>query len=245
MLEYLIKGASGNLRILLWVTSFIRFLYAGGNSAVSVLAEPTRPSSFVGKTAAVADNLMVASRRRRTPTPTPPPTVTLSPTPSAIPTASATPTPSPGCVQITSPFVNATVSGSSVAITTQDSCVGNWFETLYVDGAFVSAFVTGQVVFNSTSVPNGNHLLQVTSQSQNPGSIQLGSAIVTLNVQNLSATPTPTPVGFFGVAPSGITYPSDALCAAEIVSTAETVVNLQDTSCSGATSSSTTSNAPF
>ena len=93
---------------------------------------------------------------------------------------------------ITSPASDATVSGS-VAIRTTDTCAGNWFETLYVDSRYITDGDTGAVVFNSLKVGNGNHVIRVTSQSMNPGSRVLGSAQVTLNVQNAGAAPPPGP----------------------------------------------------
>ncbi len=49
-------------------------------------------------------------------------------------------------------------------IHTSDTCVGNWFESLYVDGIGSGAFNTGSVVFNSTSVTNGNHQIGTTDE---------------------------------------------------------------------------------
>jgi hypothetical protein len=119
-----------------------------------------------------------------------------SPTPTATPTTTphATPTPTPSaCVTITSPAPNAAVSGT-VPIDTSDLCAGNWYESLYVDGTHVGDFATGQVTFTSTSYANGTHTVEVTSQSVNPGSVVLGSASESLNVESGSPTATPTAV---------------------------------------------------
>ena len=117
-------------------------------------------------------------------------------TPTARPTpTSPAATPVVSCITIASPGAGATVSGSTVAIGTQDTCSGLWFESLYVDGSHVSDFAPGAVVLNSTSFSNGTHTVEVTSQSENPGSVMLGSASEPLNIENGSATPAPTGTG--------------------------------------------------
>ncbi|HEV3113307.1 MAG TPA: hypothetical protein VGY99_22710 [Candidatus Binataceae bacterium] len=82
----------------------------------------------------------------------------------------------------------------SVPITTSDTCSGMWFESFYVDGSHVNDFPAGTIIFNSTTFSNGIHTVEVTSQSVNPNSLILGTASELLNVQNGSATPTPTGV---------------------------------------------------
>lgn len=114
--------------------------------------------------------------------------VTLNVLNAPSPSPSPSPNPGSGCVTITSPANGATVRGS-VPIRTTDKCAGNWFETLYVDGRYVTDTDTGAVVFNSLKAATGNHVIRVTSQSMNPGSRVLGSAQVTLNVQNGVLTP--------------------------------------------------------
>ena len=99
--------------------------------------------------------------------------------------------PLPSCVKIITPAAGAAVRGSSVAITTNDTCSGLWFESLYIDGSHVSDFAPGAVVLNSSSLSNAEHILQVTSQSMNPGSVVLGSASEPLNVENGPVSPTP------------------------------------------------------
>jgi hypothetical protein len=135
----------------------------------------------------VSERVKVSNHK---PTPTPTHTATPTATPTKTPTPTATPTPS-ACVTITAPAPSATVSGI-VAINTVDLCAGAWFESLYVDGAHVADFATGQIMFTSTSYANGIHTIQVTSQSPNPGSIVLGTASEALNVRQGSATATPT-----------------------------------------------------
>jgi len=98
------------------------------------------------------------------------------------------------CISITSPAAGSTVSGSSVAIHTADSCKGVWWEALKVDGNPAGGFVTGQVVLNTTRFANGSHTIAVTSQSKNPGSVVLGKASETLVISSGSvATPSATP----------------------------------------------------
>src|SRR5260370_14092835 len=158
------------------------------------------------------------ANHKHSPTPTSTRTATATPTATATQQASPTPTPA-SCVKITAPGRNAAVSGL-VAIGTSDACAGNWFESLYVDGAHVGDFTTGQVVFTSTAYANGAHTIEVTSQSTNPGSVVLGSASEALNVQNTfstatsTSTPTPTsaptptssPSPTSTATPSGTTY---------------------------------------
>jgi hypothetical protein len=157
-------------------------------------------------------------------------------TPSPSPTPAPTPAPAL-CITITAPAQNSTVTGS-VPISTIDTCSGVWFERLYVDGSWVGDFATGQVVFSSTGYPNGNHLIEVTSQSANPSSVVLGSATVQLNVQNTGATPTPSPVPTASPSPSPSPTPAascisiTAPAAGATVSGSSIGIKTQDT-CSG------------
>ena len=115
------------------------------------------------------------------------------------------------------------MSGAAVSIKTRDTCSGLWFESLKVDGISLGAFSPNNVVFNSTTVSNGNHTISVTSQSQNPGSIVLGTATVVLNVQNnansASQTPTATPTAsgpHYSMLGPGASLPSELACAAQV-----------------------------
>lgn len=168
-----------------------------------------------------------------TPTPTPPPTPV--PTPSPSPSSSPTATPTP-CVAITSPAPFATVAGT-VSITTTDTCTGLWFESLFVDGGHVQDFSPGTVSWVTNNFTNGQHLVLVTSQSTNPGSVQLGGAQESLNVNNTptptpsatptgtaTAVPTPTPtpgtgVAHFSTLNPGAVLPSDQTCQQEVDAT--------------------------
>ena len=177
----------------------------------------------------VSEKIRVSNKRRPTPT------TTRTASPTATATAHATPTPTPSaCVTITAPVPNSAVSGT-VPINTSDLCTGNWFESLYVDGAHISDFAPGQVVFTSTAYANGTHTIEVTSQSVNPGSVVLGSASEALKVQaglptatptsKPSATPTPTSKpsatptpkgGHYSMQGPGASLPTEASCVSAV-----------------------------
>ena len=125
--------------------------------------------------------------------PTASPTATEQPTLRPTPTAKPMPTPVPSCISIVSPAVGSTVKGSSVAIATRDGCSGMWFESLYVDGSHIQDFAPGKVVLDSTTFSSGAHSVEVTSQSENPGSIVLGNSVEPLMFENGGATPSATP----------------------------------------------------
>ena len=174
---------------------------ADGTHTVSVTGYDSNNASIA--TAAIA---IKVQNHPPSPTPTPHYTARRTSTPTARPTpTSPKPTPVPSCIRIMSPAAGAAVRGSSVAIGTLDTCSGLWFESLYIDGSHVSDFAPGAVVFNSTTFSNGTHTVEVTSQSTNPGSVVLGSASEPLNIENGSATPTPT--ASHGVSPTGTPNP--------------------------------------
>lgn len=133
----------------------------------------------------------------RSPTPSVVPTMSNSPTstgkPTPSPTPTSLPTAAPTCVAITSPSAGTFVSGSTVNVKTTDTCGGVWFENLYIDGVGSGSFVVGAAVFDSTKLTNATHTIQITSQSQNPNSVVLGSASIRVMVSNGSPTPSPTP----------------------------------------------------
>ncbi len=197
-----------------------------------VTATPTASSTpTIGPTPTVTATHTGTPTTAPTPTATRTATPTLGATPTATSTLHATPTATStpgGCVSITAPAPSATVNGI-VAINTNDTCSGAWFESLYVDGAHVSDFPVGQIMFTSTSYANGMHTIQVTSQSTNPGSVQLGSASEALNVQAGSATKTatatpttkpsatPTPGGgHYSMMGPGASLPSEAACVSAV-----------------------------
>jgi hypothetical protein len=161
-----------------------------GSHVIKITSQSMNPGSQVLGSAQVTLNVQNA------PAPSPAPSPAPAPAPPPSPGSGS------GCVTITSPANGATVSGS-VPIRTTDTCAGNWFETLYVDGRYVTDEDTGSIVFNSLRVGAGNHVIKVTSQSMNPGSRVLGSAQVTLNVQNLSLAASAQPKIVLRAAPRG------------------------------------------
>ena len=129
---------------------------------------------------------------------------------------------SSSCMSVQAPLNGTVVSGNAIAIKTYDICKGVWFEGMKIDGTPSGTFQTEKVMFKSTRVGNGNHVITVTSQSANPGSIVLGSASITLNVQNgagalptTTPTATPTPAHYSTLGP-GATLPSESACAAAV-----------------------------
>ncbi|HUA34726.1 MAG TPA: Ig-like domain-containing protein [Candidatus Binataceae bacterium] len=136
-----------------------------------------------------------------TPTPTPTATATPSHTPTPTPTASATstatatatstptPTATPTVVAITSPANNATVSGTvSIVVTAQEPPV-SWVN-LVIDGNYIASSPPLTFSWNTTSYSNGPHTIEV--DAKNSSGTMLGSAIITVTVQNGGPTPTPT-----------------------------------------------------
>ena len=123
------------------------------------------------------------------------------------------------CIAITSPAPGSSVSGSSVSIGTSDACPGAWYETLQVDGAPAGAFAPGKVILDAARYSNTTHTITVRSQSENPGSVTLGSTSEPLvfGTGSVSQTPTPQPtanfVGHLGNLPPGAALPSDSTCA--------------------------------
>jgi hypothetical protein len=174
---------------------------ASGSHLITVTSQSINPGSVVLGTASVT--LIVQNGAATAATPI------------------ATPTP---CIKISNPVNNATVSGSSVAINTTDTCTGLWFEALQVDGTPSNAFAPGQIVWNSTTAANGAHQITVTSQSISPGSVVLGTATVTLNAQNgtagTSSTATPTatatPRTHYSMLAPASTLPSEATCISQV-----------------------------
>lgn len=205
-----------------FATSQVNFnsvAYANGRHTIEVTSQSQNPASLM---LGSASEVLYVANTNPTPTSTPTPAPVSSSTPS--PTA----TPAPGvCVSIISPTPNSLVSGSSVAIKTTDNCAGNWYESLYLDSTHIGDFATGQIVFNSVSASNGTHTVEVISQSQNPATVELGSAAESINVQNTAsptptstATPTPSPtptqVSYYSLKNPNATLPSESTCISAI-----------------------------
>jgi hypothetical protein len=112
-------------------------------------------------------SITVKNGTTATPSASPKPTAKPTPTPTRKPTAFPTPGLISSCISITAPVAGATVSGSSVAVATKDTCLGLWFESLYVDGSHVGDFASGKVIFNSTTFSNGTHTIKPESGVKN------------------------------------------------------------------------------
>lgn len=182
---------------------------------------------------------------KHTPSPTHSPTPTPAPpTPTPLPTSSPTPTPgnTGNEVTITSPADGQTISGSVVTVYVTLGPDVYW-DQLMVDSTAVSSG-SGDLNWDSTTGVNGKHLLTVRV-FQKGGTSPIGTAWVTANVSNASASasPTPTPAAtptpagtstpvatptptpgpvYFPTLPSSAALPTDAQCATLIAPTAET-----------------------
>jgi hypothetical protein len=124
-------------------------------------------------------------------------TVTTTATATTIATPTATPTSS--VVAITAPLNNATVSGTAVAITVTKAANVSWVN-VYVDGIYFASTPPSTFSWNSTTVANGSHQISATGYSSS-GAV-LGSASITVTVNNGGATPTAT------AAPTGTPIPT-------------------------------------
>src|SRR5262249_33666416 len=87
---------------------------------------------------------------------------------------------------------NSMIRGT-VGIATADTCAGANFESLLIDGVPSGSYSVGTVSYNTTKLSNGVHQFQVDSQSMNPGSVTLGSASRSFNVQNFATARTQPP----------------------------------------------------
>ena len=124
-----------------------------------------------------------------TPTATPTPTVTPSPTPSVTPTPS-------GNVNISSPIINAIVSGKISITSTFTASSSNWVN-FHIDGNIIGSATTSPSTFlwDSTTVSNGSHILDAKlygSNSTNPKFL-ISMVSVPITITNGTPTPTPTP----------------------------------------------------
>jgi hypothetical protein len=117
-----------------------------------------------------------------TPHATPTASGTIAPTPTAVPTSSA--------VQITAPSNGATVSGTTTISVIQGSAAA-WIN-VYIDGNYFASTPPLSFSWNTTTVANGSHT--VSAQAFNSASAVVGSASVTVTVQNGGPTPTATAV---------------------------------------------------
>jgi hypothetical protein len=146
------------------------------------------------------------------------------------PTPAATPTPTLSNIgteiTINTPTKGQTVSGSAVAVGVTLGPDVYWNQ-LMVDGTSVLSG-GGNFSWNSTTVANGTHTLMVRV-FQKGGTVPLGTAYVTITVNNPtspappSPTPTPTPAAHFSTLSASASLPTDSQCAAMIAATPETM----------------------
>lgn len=94
-------------------------------------------------------------------------------------------------VTIISPTTGSTVSGT-VPISVQVSSAVVWIN-FYVDGSYLASGPPYTYNWNSTTVPNGSHVLSVTAYGSANTSIGTSRVTVTVNNTNTSPTPTLTP----------------------------------------------------
>jgi hypothetical protein len=113
------------------------------------------------------------------------------------------------CISINSPPNNGVVQpNSQVTIKFSDTCSPRWFECWYVDGAGRGCSTPNPEQFTWSTPVSGTHAIEVRSYNKSATTL-LGKADVSLTIgfPTLSAT---------------VSLPTDAQCAAEIPTTAET-----------------------
>jgi hypothetical protein len=155
---------------------------ANGSHTISIEAFNYNSS---GKKTEVGSDSITVNVENGTSTPTP--TVAATPTPTPMgptPTPTPTPTPAPTSpVTITAPSNGSTVSGT-VSIVTTKSAPAQW-ENIYIDGNYLASSPPETFSWDSTTVSNGSHA--ITAKGFNSSDQVVGTASVTVNVQNGSA----------------------------------------------------------
>jgi hypothetical protein len=119
-----------------------------------------------------------------TSTPTPKPT----PSPSSTPVATPTPSNIGTEITINAPGNGQTLSGTAITVAVTLGPDVYW-DQLQVDGVSVLSG-SGNFIWNSTTVANGAHTLMVRVFQQG-GTAPIGTAYVSITVNNSTATPTP------------------------------------------------------
>ena len=137
-----------------------------------------------------------------TPTPTKTATATITATPTATPTS--------GAVSITAPLNNATVSGTAVSITVTKSANVSWIN-VYVDGIYFASTPPSTFSWSSKTVSNGAH--QISANAYSSGSALLGTASITVTVNNGGATPTATRTATATITPTRTATPTPTVAA--------------------------------
>ncbi len=157
------------------------------------------------------------------PTVTPTAVATTSPTqaatvtPTAIPTQSPTATATPGAaVQITAPATSASVSGT-VSIVLQKTSNVVWINA-YVDGHYLASTPPSTLSWISTTVANGSHVISAIGYSS-AGAV-LGTATVTVTVQNGGSSPTPIATSTVVATSTAVATPTATATAGAIQITA-------------------------
>ena len=114
------------------------------------------------------------------------------PTPTATPTRTATPRATPTATQaavITSPRTGATVSGT-VPISVQVNSPSVVWVNFLVDGKYLASSPPYTFNWNSTTVSNGGHIIEVDAYAT--GRVLLGKYSINVNVNNTAGSHTPT-----------------------------------------------------
>jgi hypothetical protein len=118
------------------------------------------------------------------------PTPTIAPTPPPTPTVTATPTSAPtsAAVVITAPGTQTQVEGT-ITFSAIKSASCEWIN-FYVDGTYMASSPPSSILWDSTSVPDGQHTLSVAGYDSSGNMIANPSVIVV--VDNASEVPSPT-----------------------------------------------------
>ncbi len=210
------KGFFGFVaRFFLLAATLFAFLSAaapGAHASPLVVYLPAAAPEGQGSTMELGRPQMLRSRRLSTPTPTPKqtpkptPAATPSPdhTPTPAPTPASTPKPDPSTTPVATPTpssvgaeitINApsngqTISGTAITVAVTLGPDVYW-DQLQVDGVNVLSG-SGNFTWDSASVANGTHTLTVRVFQQG-GTAPIGTAYVSVIVNNLTASPTPAP----------------------------------------------------
>ena len=148
---------------------------------------------FINSTASPTPSASATSSAGATPTatqsaPATPTATSIAATPTLTSTATPSATPTSSSIQITAPTNGATVAGT-VAITLVKGTGVSW-ANVYIDGNYFASTPPSTFNWNSTTVTNGSHTISAKAYSSS--SAILGTASITVNVQNGAATSTAT-----------------------------------------------------
>jgi hypothetical protein len=145
-------------------------------------------SSMVNPIAQEVTNNVLAEFISSSPNATPTATISVVATPA--PTTAATPvaTPTSSVIQISAPLNGAVISGTATISVVKGSGVG--WANVYIDGNWFASTPPATFSWNTTTFSNGSHT--ISAQAFNSSGTMLGSATITVTVQNGAATTTPT-----------------------------------------------------